>query len=151
MRLNPLATRSAGKSLRPSVFSPARPFQKTELVVEVELQPQSEEHVTATAKLAETTPLTHDVMRVVWETDLPMHYRALHYLNMCRNGGPVHRSYFLATAPEKSGQTRPVTFLRHGHDGAFIDVLERLGPDAQAYLCGDRCSYARAGAAGRAA
>jgi len=96
---------------------------KTELVVEVELQTQSEGHVTTKAKLVEATLLTHDIMRVIWEADLPMHYRAGQYINVRWNNGDVHRSYSLATAPENSGQTRLVTFIRHAPGGAFTDVL----------------------------
>jgi p-cymene methyl-monooxygenase electron transfer component len=96
---------------------------KTELVVEVELQADADEHVATPARLAEATPLTHDIMRVVWETDLPMHYRAGQYLNVRWNGGDAHRSYSFATASEKSGQTRLVTFIRHVPGGAFTDPL----------------------------
>jgi p-cymene monooxygenase electron transfer component len=96
---------------------------KTELVVEVELQSDTIEHVTTSARLVEVTPLTHDIMRMVWDTELPLNYRAGQYLNMRWNDGAVHRSYSLATAPEKTGQTRLVTFIRHVPGGAFTDSL----------------------------
>ena len=162
---------------------------KSELVVEVELQAEGQENITTNARIASTTPLTHDIMMVEWESDLPMHYRAGQYVNVRWNSEDIHRSYSFATAPEKSGQTRLVTFVRHVPGGAFTDMLfsgrakrdlygepeissiknawtagfdfwpvlsetpepnllsglvtehigaalERLGPDAQAYLCG---------------
>jgi p-cymene methyl-monooxygenase electron transfer component len=96
---------------------------KTELVIEVELQTQSDEQVTTDAKLVEAKSLTHDIMQVTWETALPLTYRAGQYLNVRWNGGTIHRSYSLAKAPEKSGQTRLVTFIRHVPGGSFTDLL----------------------------
>jgi p-cymene methyl-monooxygenase electron transfer component len=96
---------------------------KTALVVEVELQTEGEEHVKTRARLALATPLTHDILRVVWETDAPMHYRAGQYLNLRWNGSDTHRSYSFATAPEKSGQIQLATFIRHVPGGAFTDAL----------------------------
>jgi p-cymene methyl-monooxygenase electron transfer component len=106
---------------------------KTELVVEVELQSHSDEHVTTDAKLVDTKSLTHDIMQVTWETDLPLTYRAGQYLNVRWNGGTVHRSYSLAKAPEKSGQTRLVTFIRHVPGGSFTDLLFGRGADTLDY------------------
>ena len=96
---------------------------KSELVVEVELQAEGQENITTNARIASTTPLTHDIMMVEWESDLPMHYRAGQYVNVRWNSEDIHRSYSFATAPEKSGQTRLVTFVRHVPGGAFTDML----------------------------
>jgi len=112
------------------------------------------EHVTATAKVAETEPLTHDTMLVVWETHLPMHYRAGQYLNMRRNGGQVHRSNSLTTAPEKFGQTKLVMFIRPAPGGAFrrLRTSGTRGPGLSLRSAGDdRCRDGQAGAVGRTA
>jgi p-cymene monooxygenase electron transfer component len=152
--ITPLGYALSRKELQAGYILACQAVAKTDLVVEVELQTQSEERVTATAKLAETTPLTHDNVRVVWETHLPMHYRAGQYLNMCRNGGQVHRSYSLTTAPEKFGQTRLVTFIRPAPGGAFrcLRTSGTRRPGLSLRSAGDdRCRDGRAGAVGRAA
>jgi p-cymene methyl-monooxygenase electron transfer component len=117
---------------------------KSDLVVEVELQAEGQENVTTKARIAAVTPLTHDIMKVEWAADLPMHYRAGQYVNIRWNGEEIHRSYSFATAPEKSGTTQLVTFIRHVPGGAFTDLLfggeaEKLdyeldGPHGQFWL-----------------
>ena len=152
--ISPFGYALSRKGLQAGYILVCQAVPKTELVVEVELQTQSEEHVTATAKLAETMPLTHDTMQFVWETNLPTHYRAGQYPNMCRKGGQVHRSYSLTTAPEKFGQTRLVTFIRHAPGGAFRRPITSgtQRPCLSLRSTRDnRCSDARTGAAGRAA
>jgi len=152
--ISPFGYALSRKGLQAGYILACQAVPKTELVVEVELQTQSEEHVTATAKLAETMPLTHDTMQFVWETNLPTHYRAGQYPNMCRKGGQVHRSYSLTTAPEKFGQTRLVTFIRHAPGGAFRRPITSgtQRPCLSLRSTRDnRCSDARTGAAGRAA
>ena len=152
--ITPFGYALSRKGLKAGNILACQAVPKTELVVEVELQTQSEEHVTATAKLAETMPLTHDTMQFVWETNLPTHYRAGQYPNMCRKGGQVHRSYSLTTAPEKFGQTRLVTFIRHAPGGAFPRPITSgtQRPCLSLRSTRDnRCSDARTGAAGRAA
>lgn len=121
---------------------------KSDLIVEVELQAEGQEHVTSKAKLLALTPLTHDIMKVEWEAQQPMSYRAGQYLNMRWNGGEIHRSYSFATAPEKSGQTKLTTFIRHVPGGAFTDLLfdgkaenleyELDGPHGQFWLRGGK-------------
>ncbi len=152
--ITPFGYALSRKELQAGYILACQAVPKTDLVVEVESQTQSEEYVTATAKLAETSPLTQDIMRVVWETNLPMHYRAGQYLNMCRNGGQVHRSYSLTTAPEKFGQTKLVMFIRHVPGGAvrrpITSGTRRSGLSLRS-AGADRCRDGRAGAVGRAA
>jgi p-cymene monooxygenase electron transfer component len=152
--ITPFGYALSRKGLKAGNILACQAVPKTELVVEVELQTHSEEHVNATAKLAETMPLTHDTMQFVWETNLPTHYRAGQYPNICRKGGQVRRSYSLTTAPEKFGQTRLVTFIRQALGGAFrcpITSGTRRPCLSLRSTCDNRCSDARAGAAGRTA
>lgn len=104
---------------------------RSELLLEADLQSQSDELVTTAAKLVDSTPLTHDIQRIVWDTDAPVNYRAGQYVNIRWNGGTAHRSYSLATAPEKTGQNRLVTFIRHVPGGTFTDAL----------FCGDAATF----------
>ncbi|OAO00780.1 hypothetical protein A8B75_17930 [Sphingomonadales bacterium EhC05] len=96
---------------------------KSELTIEIDLQEEGDGLVATPARIASTTKLTHDIMKVEWETDLPMGYRAGQYVNIRWNAEQIHRSYSFAKAPEKSGQTLLATFIRHVPGGAFTDLL----------------------------
>ncbi len=96
---------------------------KSDLELEVDLSAASMEQVTSPARIAEITPLTHDIVRVEWEAEAPMSYKAGQYVNVRWNGGSIHRSYSFATAPAPNGSTRISSFIRHVPGGAFTDQL----------------------------
>ncbi len=96
---------------------------RSDLELEVDLSASAMEHVTTKARLLSTTPLTHDILRVEWETETPLAFKAGQYVNVRWNGGPDHRSYSFAKAPEPGGSTRVTTFIRHVPGGAFTDLL----------------------------
>lgn len=96
---------------------------KTDLELEVDLSASLMEQVTTAARIAATSHLTHDILRVVWETDAPVRFKAGQYINIRWEGGQVHRSYSFATAPNASEATRVTCFIRHVPGGAFTDLL----------------------------
>lgn len=117
---------------------------KTDLDIEIELQAEATPVVRTPARLVATTQLTHDILRVEWETETPIDFKAGQYVDVRWNGGTVHRSYSFATAPQTGG-TRSVTcFIRRVPGGAFTDALfegkladagfELEGPHGQFYL-----------------
>jgi p-cymene monooxygenase electron transfer component len=70
-------------------------------------------------------------MRVVWDCDTPIQYKAGQYVNIRWNGGEMHRSYSFAAAPAAGGSTVIESFIRHIPGGAFTDVL--FGGQANSY------------------
>jgi p-cymene methyl-monooxygenase electron transfer component len=96
---------------------------KSDLIVQVEIA--SGAAIVATsqgARLAGTEDLTHDIKRVRWAVETPLHYRAGQYANV-RWGGEAHRSYSFATAPLAAGRNELTTYVRHVPGGAFTDML----------------------------
>jgi p-cymene methyl-monooxygenase electron transfer component len=96
---------------------------KTDLVVEVELGSGISEDVRTSATLVSTEPLTHDIVRCVWECKDPVSYKAGQYINVRWNGGELHRSYSFAAPPTQGGNTKIETFVRHVPGGRFTDTL----------------------------
>lgn len=95
---------------------------KSDLEIEVDLV-ASNLVVTAQARLVEVRDLTHDIREVVWETDVPIAYRAGQYMNVSWPGAPEPRSYSFSAAPADHGQTRLATFIRKVPGGAFTERL----------------------------
>ncbi|MFM2099648.1 MAG: hypothetical protein RLZZ366_1187 [Pseudomonadota bacterium] len=96
---------------------------KSDLVVEVEIASQA--NIAATtqkARLLGTDDLTHDIKRVRWSVETPLHYRAGQYANV-RWGADAHRSYSFAAAPAAGGMTELTSFIRHVPGGTFTDIL----------------------------
>jgi p-cymene monooxygenase electron transfer component len=106
---------------------------KSDLVLEVDLSASTMERVTTPARLAATTPLTHDILKVEWDAEAPMAFKAGQYLNIRWNGGATHRSYSFATAPEPGGNARLTSFIRHVPGGAFTDALFSGKADGMAF------------------
>ena len=96
---------------------------KSDLLIEVELESSEAETIQTSARIASATPLTHDILRVIWESDAPMRYRAGQYVNIRWNGGESHRSYSFATAPVAAGSTTIESYIRHVPGGLFTDAL----------------------------
>lgn len=119
---------------------------KTDLEIEIDLASTQQSHVTCSAKIESITPLTHDIMAVVWNSEQPISFKAGQYMNVRWNGGEAHRSYSFASAPEPNGSAKFTTFIRHVPGGAFTDPLfagetkgyafELDGPHGQFYLRG---------------
>jgi p-cymene methyl-monooxygenase electron transfer component len=107
---------------------------KSDLVVEVDIAsgapiiPQ-----TQSATMIELDDLTHDIKRVRWAVETPLHYRAGQYVNVRWGGGDDHRSYSFAAAPEPNGLTTLTTFARHVPGGQFTDMLFSGGALDQTY------------------
>ena len=102
---------------------------ESDLEIEVELV-VAEALVKTPARLVEVRALTHDIREVIWETDVPVHYRAGQYMNVSWPGAPGPRSYSFSTAPTDQGQTRLATFIRRVPGGAFTERL--FGDDMSA-------------------
>jgi p-cymene monooxygenase electron transfer component len=96
---------------------------KTDLELEIDLSATDMEHVTTKARIAATSPLTHDILKVDWEADAPIPFRAGQYVNIRWDGSATHRSYSFATAPEATGGNRVTFFVRHVPGGVFTDQL----------------------------
>ncbi len=96
---------------------------KGDLELEIELGGAEAEHVEAPARIIATSPLTHDILRVEWELERPIRFKAGQYVNLRWNGGDVHRSYSFANPPLADGASRIETFVRHVPGGAFTDGL----------------------------
>jgi p-cymene monooxygenase electron transfer component len=106
---------------------------KSDLVVEVEIASQTAIIAsTQKARLTGTDDLTHDIKRVRWSVETPLHYRAGQYANV-RWGEETHRSYSFATAPQAGGLTGLTTFVRHVPGGLFTDMLFDGDPADQDY------------------
>lgn len=75
------------------------------------------------ARLVATEDFTHDIKRVIWQCDAPVHYRAGQYMNITWPGAPGPRSYSFSAAPDEAGQTRVSTFIRKVPGGAFTERL----------------------------
>lgn len=96
---------------------------KADLEIAVDLQSTDMPHVVTPAVMHDATALTHDIMRVEWDVEPPVRYRAGQYANIRWNGGALTRSYSFAAAPGKDGASRVSTFIRHVPGGAFTDAL----------------------------
>jgi p-cymene methyl-monooxygenase electron transfer component len=117
---------------------------KSDLEISVELASTEIDTVITSAKIESIAPLTHDIMRVVWNCDTPMQYRAGQYVNVRWNGSETHRSYSFASAPTAGGSTSIESYIRHVPGGAFTDALfsghakdftfELEGPHGQFWL-----------------
>jgi p-cymene monooxygenase electron transfer component len=97
---------------------------KSDLVVEVEVADRAE--FTAqiqAARLAAVDDLTHDIKRLSWVIDKPLHYRAGQYMNLRWGADEAPRSYSFAAAPAAEGLTEVSTFVRHVPGGRFTDLL----------------------------
>ena len=75
------------------------------------------------ARLVAVEDLTHDIRRVTWHCDAPVHYRAGQYMNVTWPGAPGPRSYSFSAAPDAAGQTQVSTFIRKVPGGAFTERL----------------------------
>ncbi len=96
---------------------------KSDLVVEVEIASQAAiAATTQVASLVGAEDLTHDIKRVSWAVEKPLHYRAGQYVNI-RWGTEAQRSYSFATAPQAGGMTEFSNYIRHVPGGAFTDQL----------------------------
>ena len=96
---------------------------KSDLVVQVEIA--SRAAIVATTQpaiLLDTEDLTHDIKRVRWAVETPLHFRAGQYANI-RWGGEAQRSYSFASAPQPAGRAELSTFVRHVPGGTFTDML----------------------------
>jgi len=117
---------------------------KSDCEVEIEIQADAAAVVRTPAKLVSTTPLTHDILRVEWQVEAPIDFKAGQYVDVRWNGGEIHRSYSFATAPEVGGARTITCFIRRVPGGAFTDALfdgnladaafELEGPHGQFYL-----------------
>lgn len=85
------------------------------------------------ARLVALDDLTHDIKRLRWAIDKPLHYRAGQYVNVRWGPEDIHRSYSFATAPEAQGRSEVTTFVRHVPGGAFTDILFGGDPSACAF------------------
>jgi p-cymene methyl-monooxygenase electron transfer component len=105
---------------------------KVDVEIAVELGSAEGDAIVTQARISSMDPLTHDILRVVWNCDRPMQYKAGQYVNVRWNGGDMHRSYSFATAPEADGSTCIQSFIRHVPGGAFTDAL--FGGQAKEYM-----------------
>lgn len=96
---------------------------KNDLEIEVELASTDAAHIQSRATLVATEPLTHDILKVVWQIDDAIQFKAGQYANIRWDGCDMHRSYSFATAPEPGGSTRVTCFIRHVPGGQFTDLL----------------------------
>lgn len=96
---------------------------ESDLVVEIDIAADDAAPVRTAARLVAAQDLTHDIKRVTWETDTPVHYRAGQYMNISWPGAPGPRSYSFSAAPAADGQTRLSTFIRKVPGGAFTEAL----------------------------
>jgi len=88
---------------------------------------------TQAARLVGLEGLTHDIKRVRWAIDKPLHYRAGQYMNVRWGVGEARRSYSFATAPAATGRTEVSTFVRHVPGGLFTDLLFTGDPSGCAF------------------
>jgi p-cymene monooxygenase electron transfer component len=104
---------------------------KSDLTLEVEISTGGEAApVVQAAVLSAVEDLTHDIKRLTWTLETPLRWRAGQYVNVRWDGGTAHRSYSLATAPDRAGLTQVSTFVRHVPGGAFTDRV--FGGDPRA-------------------
>lgn len=96
---------------------------ESDLRIEVEIAPCAAAAIRQPARLVESHELTHDIRRVVWEVDLPVEYKAGHYMNIRWPGAPGPRSYSFSAAPAPGGSTRLSSFIRKVPGGAFTERL----------------------------
>jgi p-cymene monooxygenase electron transfer component len=78
---------------------------------------------TRQARLVGIDDLTHDIKRVRWAIDKPMHYRAGQYMSVQWGVDGCSRSYSFATAPHAGGLLEVSTYIRHVPGGKFTDML----------------------------
>lgn len=101
---------------------------KSDLVVEVEIADGAPiVATTQPATLIRSEDLTHDIKRVTWRVDTPLHWRAGQYINVHREGSDA-RSYSFAHAPIAAGHHEVTTFIRHVPGGSFTDVVFKGDP-----------------------
>ena len=102
---------------------------RSDLTLEVDINAGAKEApTTRRAVLAALDDLTHDIKRAVWSVESPLTWRAGQYVNLRWEGGDLHRSYSLATAPRAGGLLEFATFIRHVPGGAFTDQLFKGDP-----------------------
>jgi len=109
-------------------------FPRDELTV-VELESPSEELPPAekySGSITAIEPLTHDILKVVVQTDRPVNYVAGQYANLFLPELDRARSYSFAAAPQRGGRSALTFFIRKVPGGTFTEALfsGRLGGEA---------------------
>jgi p-cymene methyl-monooxygenase electron transfer component len=95
---------------------------ESDLEIEIELGAAAPV-VRTGARLITTQALTHDILKVTWQTELPVTYQAGQYMNVSWPGAPGPRSYSFSAAPGAGGLTQLSTFIRKVPGGAFTEKL----------------------------
>ena len=121
--ITPFSYTLSREELQAGYILACQAIPKSDLEIAVELGSTDVQAVVTSAKIKAVTPLTHDIMRVVWDCDTPIQYKAGQYVNIRWNGGEMHRSYSFAAAPAAGGSTVIESFIRHIPGGAFTDAL----------------------------
>ncbi len=131
--ITPFAYTLSREELEAGYILACQAVPKSDLVVEVEIASQAAVVATAQpARLVAVEDLTHDIKRLRWTVETPLHYRAGQYAHI-RWGTDAHRSYSFAAAPEAGGLTELSTFVRHVPGGLFTDILFNGDPFGQTY------------------
>ncbi|OUS82868.1 2Fe-2S iron-sulfur cluster-binding protein [Pseudomonas putida] len=102
-------------------------FPRDELTV-VEIDPPSADQPATeqfAATIVATEPLTHDILKVVIQSDRPVHYLTGQYANLRVPGSSRFRSYSFANAPQRKGQSTLEFYIRKVPGGEFTEALFR--------------------------
>jgi p-cymene monooxygenase electron transfer component len=75
------------------------------------------------ARIVSTEALTHDILKVVVQTDRPVMFVAGQYASFTAPGLPRSRNYSFADAPQRAGRTSLSFFIRKVSGGAFTGAL----------------------------
>ena len=75
------------------------------------------------AQIVGTMQLTHDILQVRMQLDLPIHHVAGQYANLSAPGMARERSYSFAEAPEVAGCSTVTFFVRKVPGGEFTEAL----------------------------
>lgn len=88
---------------------------------------------TGSGRIVAMQALTHDILKVTWETDTPFDYVAGQYLNISWPDGPGRRSYSFCEAPQAGGRTQLSAFVRRVPGGAFSELLFAGSPRGRSF------------------
>ena len=100
-------------------------FPRDDLTV-VEIEPAAADLLPVemyAANIVATEPLTHDILKVMVQTDRPVNYAAGQYANLRMVGASRARSYSFATAPQRKGKTTLEFYIRKVPGGEFTEAL----------------------------
>lgn len=120
--ITPFGYTLSAQELKEGYILACQAVPESDVEVAVDLAPDLPATRSA-ARISGLEDLTHDIKRVTWQVDTPVHYLAGQYMKVSWPGGAAPRSYSFSRAPDRNGTAELSSFIRRVQGGAFTDAL----------------------------